>query len=67
MTRPPLARLLALAPLAAVAAAASLELRLLPKAQFPQAVCNDGTQSGYYKRLSTTGSDVWVVHQEGGG
>ena len=59
----------ALAPLlaAAAAGATTLSLRLLPASQFPEAVCNDGTQSGYYVKLSETGSNTWIVHQEGGG
>lgn len=31
------------------------------------AVCNDGSPSGYYFVPSTTGSTVWVIHMQGGG
>ena len=59
-----IARALAAASLVAAAAAATtLKLRLLPKAQFPEALCHDGTQAAYYFRASPTGSNVWVVHQ----
>jgi len=30
------------------------------------AVCNDGSPYGYYFRPSSCGSDVWVLHLEGG-
>ena len=50
-----------------IASALTLDLHLLPACLYPDAKCNDGTQSGYYTRLSPTGSNVWVVHAEGGG
>jgi len=49
----------------APSAAMSLRLHLLK--EYPLAVCNDGTASGYYYRKSSTGSNVWIVFQEGGG
>jgi hypothetical protein len=66
--RPSLLRLAAaLSAAAAASAATTLQLRLLPKAQYPAALCNDGTQAAYYFRPSPKGSLTWVVHQEGGG
>lgn len=49
------------------AAATTLTLRLLDAGAYPRALCNDGTMSGYWERLSPTGSAIWVVWQSGGG
>ena len=53
---------------AAVAAvsATTLDLSLLPSS-YREALCNDGTMSGYWFRASPTNSSVWIVHQQGGG
>eukprot|EP00698_Gefionella_okellyi_P007143 TRINITY_DN173_c0_g5_i1.p1 TRINITY_DN173_c0_g5~~TRINITY_DN173_c0_g5_i1.p1 ORF type:complete len:209 (+),score=30.15 TRINITY_DN173_c0_g5_i1:40-666(+) len=57
-------RTFTIALLVAVAAyAAPLNLVFL---QDPTAICNDGTPSGYYFRPSVNGSDVWIVHLQGG-
>ena len=49
-------------------AVTTLNLRLLDSTAYPLALCNDGTQSGYYERPSPSGkSNVWMVWQEGGG
>jgi len=55
--------------LAAVALAASHELKLVlfDNTVYPKAVCNDGSPAGYYFKPSDSGSNVWVVHQQGGG
>ena len=60
-------RLLATLATASLASATTLNLRLLPSSLYPDAICNDGTQSGYYFKASPSGSHDWVVHMEGGG
>ena len=47
--------------------ATPMSLHLLNKAAYPDAVCNDGTQSGYYFHRSPTQSTTWIVHANGGG
>jgi hypothetical protein len=53
--------------LAGVSAATDMPLAMLPLASYPDAVCNDGSPAGFYYRPSNTSSNVWVVHQQGGG
>ena len=43
-----------------------LSLTLLDTAKFPNAVCNDGTPSGYYHLPAPTKPNRWVFHLEGG-
>ena len=52
---------------AATAAARPMTLQLLDTKRHASALCNDGSPAGMYLSLSTTGSNVWVVWQEGGG
>jgi hypothetical protein len=64
--------LLALVAASAAAAAAPsrkpLTLSLFDLTNYPLAVCNDGSPSGYYFSPSPSGtSAVWIIHQEGGG
>jgi len=61
------ARVFLTSALISVATALTLDLHLLSSSLYPDAKCNDGTSSGYYARLSPTGSNVWIVHAEGGG
>ena len=58
-----MARAVAVALGAVAVAATSLTLSLLPKT-YETALCNDGTQSGYYYAAGT--NDVWIIHQQGG-
>lgn len=50
-----------------LAAARPLSLHLLDTTRHPTALCNDGSPAGMYLSPSATGSNVWVVWQEGGG
>lgn len=45
----------------------TLTRTLLDAGDYPEAICNDGTQSGYYFLPSPSGSTTWIIHQEGGG
>lgn len=40
---------------------------LLPAAQYPEAVCNDGTPAGYDIQLPAEGSQQWLIYLNGGG
>ena len=44
----------------------NLTLNLLDNDQYPNAVCNDGTSAGYYYSLSSTQSNYWLIHLQGG-
>ena len=44
----------------------TVRLRFCALFAFLEQVCNDGTPSGMYLRLSPSGSKTWVVHQMGG-
>lgn len=48
-------------------AAQDMPLTLFDLSKFPKAICNDGTPSGYYFAPSSTGSNLWIIHQQGGG
>ena len=52
---------------ATAAAAASYDLKMFPRADFPRATCNDGTMSGYYIKRPAAPSNLWIVFLEGGG
>ena len=44
--------------------ASTLQLQLLPASTYPLAVCNDGTQSGYYIKTGVDASS-WILHMQG--
>jgi hypothetical protein len=62
-------RLVGAALLGSVAlAGASLTLRLLPAALYPEAVCLDGSPAGYYWKAPSGGAaGSFILHFEGGG
>lgn len=46
--------------------ASVLNLHKFDTRQFPHAVCNDGSPSGFYFQAATTHPNRWVLHLEGG-
>lgn len=52
---------------AAVCQGATLQKIMFDTAKHPSALCNDGTNAGYYYKPSASKSSLVVVHLEGGG
>lgn len=46
---------------------APMKLQLFANATARNAICNDGSPSGYYLRRSASNSSGWVIYLEGGG
>ena len=51
---------------AETAAAPKLQLYLLDTKEYPRAICNDGSPSGFYFQPATTKPNNWILHLEGG-
>lgn len=48
-------------------AAQGMPLKLFDLKKYPNAICNDGTPSGMYVQPSSSGSNLWIIFQQGGG